>query len=89
MGDLFDKLSELAQKIEKKAPLKLTEEEKKIAEEIESQREGARARAPAARSRRAELLLPMRVGVSVGGCLCTAMTPACGVPQSSSDCRRR
>jgi hypothetical protein len=52
MGDIFDKLSELAQKIEKKAPLKLTEEEKKIAEEIESQREGA----PAARSRRAELL---------------------------------
>lgn len=31
----MDKLSEFAQKIEKKAPLKLTEEEKKIVEEIE------------------------------------------------------
>jgi len=71
MGDIFDKLSELAQKIEKKAPLKLTEEEKKIAEEIESQREGA----PATLSRRAELL-PYRwvcVGVCGCGCVCVCV----------------
>jgi len=46
MADFMDKLSEFALKIEKKAPLKLTEEETKIAEEIEAQREGA-PRAPA------------------------------------------
>ena len=40
MADFMDKLSEFAQKIEKKAPLKLTEEEKKIVEEIEAEREG-------------------------------------------------
>jgi hypothetical protein len=41
MGDFMDKLSEFAQKIEKKAPLKLTEEEKKIVEEIEEWKGGA------------------------------------------------
>ncbi len=86
MGDLFDKLSELAQKIEKKAPLKLTEEEKKIAEEIESQREGS----PAARSRRAGSPTAARVCVRVGGWVFVFCRDAArGVPQSSSDCRRR
>eukprot|EP00277_Geminigera_cryophila_P020034 CAMPEP_0179488802 /NCGR_PEP_ID=MMETSP0799-20121207/64334_1 /TAXON_ID=46947 /ORGANISM="Geminigera cryophila, Strain CCMP2564" /LENGTH=49 /DNA_ID= /DNA_START= /DNA_END= /DNA_ORIENTATION= len=37
--DLMEKLSEFAQKVEKKAPLKLTEEEKKIVEAIEEQRD--------------------------------------------------
>lgn len=43
MGDFMDKLSEFAQKIEKKAPLKLTEEEEKIVEEIEEWKGGAAA----------------------------------------------
>ena len=36
----MEKLSEFAQKVEKKAPLKLTEEEKKIVAAIEEQRDG-------------------------------------------------
>ena len=46
MADFMDKLSEFAQKIEKKAPLKLTEEEKKIVEEIEAEREGGKQKCP-------------------------------------------
>ena len=37
----MDKLQQFAQKLEKKAPLKLTDDEKKILEEIEAQHDGA------------------------------------------------
>ncbi len=40
MAEILEKLSEFGQKIEKKAPLRLTEEEKKIVEEIDQWRKG-------------------------------------------------
>ena len=40
MAEILEKLSEFGQKIEKKAPLRLTEEEKKIVEEIDQWKKG-------------------------------------------------
>ena len=40
MAEILEKLSEFGQKIEKKAPLRLTEEEKKIVEEIDLWKKG-------------------------------------------------
>jgi hypothetical protein len=40
MAGILERLSDFGQKIEKKAPLRLTEEEKKIVEEIDQWRKG-------------------------------------------------
>ncbi len=40
MADMLDKLSQFAKKIEKHAPIKLSDKEKRIIEEIDKQAQG-------------------------------------------------